>query len=317
MKTISIVVPNYNGLKLLKENIRHVTNLVNKNKQIKEIIVVDDASTDTSVDFLNSKYPQITVIRKAINSGFSESVNIGFTKARADLVLLLNTDVIPQINIIDILTPYFADNLVFAVGCLEKSYEGNKIIDRGRGIGIFEKGFLRHKKGTVSGNNTLWVSGGSSMFNKKIWDYLGGLDLLFGPFYWEDIDISYRALKCGYKLYFSNKAVINHKHEQGSIMTHYSKDFVSRVAFRNQIMFVWKNISQTDYIFDHIFYLFYDFIIYLITSKTYLISSYLYAFKKLPRILKERSILKKKWRVSDSSIFNLFKKEYLEQSKNE
>ena len=86
---------------------------------------------------------------------------------------------------------------------------------------------------------------------KSIWDELGGLDILYNPFYWEDIDLSYRARKSGYKTLFENKSVVRHEHEKGSIKNKYNPQDVKKIAYKNQFIFAWKNSDFSTLIYGH------------------------------------------------------------------
>ncbi|OGG00098.1 hypothetical protein A3D78_06920 [Candidatus Gottesmanbacteria bacterium RIFCSPHIGHO2_02_FULL_39_14] len=234
---ISVVIPNYNGRLLLEKNLP----LVIKYSPGAQIIVVDDASDDDSVAFLTQKYPQVKVIKKNKNTGFSSSVNLGAKEAAGELIVLFNTDVIPRKNYLQPLLSYFKDPRNFAVGMLQESHENGRIVLRGRGEGEFKRGFLVHRRGEVDKNSTLWVSGGAGIFRKTVWDKLGGLKEIYDPFYWEDIDISYRAIKAGYRIYFEKKSIIVHEQIKGSIRTKYTPSQIKTIAYRNQFLFVWLN----------------------------------------------------------------------------
>ncbi len=213
---ISVIIPNYNGLSLLKANLSSIVAILQQYKKGEsELIIVDDASVDESVSYLEtvkneSKNISLTILTNAKNLGFSPTVNKAVKKAKGEIVILLNTDVVPEKNFLIPLLSHFKDETVFGVGCMDRSIENGKEVMRGRGIGKWEKGFLNHQAGSLDKKNTLWVSGGSGAFSKKIWDKLGGLDELYAPFYYEDIDISYRALKSGYKTVFEPEAIVRH-----------------------------------------------------------------------------------------------------------
>src|SRR5258708_16061141 len=160
---ISIVITNYNGEKLLKENLPKVFAALNSDA---EIIVVDDVSKDKSLDFLKTQ--KVRVLKNQKNLGFSSTINKGVQAAKGEIVFLLNTDVYPDPNFLNVLISTFKDPNVFAVGCLDKSFENGKTILRGRGIGQWKRGFLVHSRGEVNKKNTLWVSGGSGAFRKSI-----------------------------------------------------------------------------------------------------------------------------------------------------
>src|SRR3972149_226164 len=102
---VSAVIPNYNGLALLKNNLPVIV----KELQGSEVIVVDD--------------------------GFSTAVNLGIKAASNELVLLINTDVVPTKDFLKYLLPHFENPKIFAVGCLDKSIEGDQVTLRGRGTG--------------------------------------------------------------------------------------------------------------------------------------------------------------------------------------
>lgn len=245
--SLSIVIPNWNGEVLLKKHLKTVLGVVGN----AEMILVDDGSTDDSVAYVKKTFPEIRVIEKKKNEGFASTVNVGVKAAKGDIVFLLNTDVEPEKGFLEPLLKHFDDPTVFAVGCLEISHEEGKIVERGRGIAWWEKGFFVHKRGEVDQSTTAWVSGGSGAFRKSIWNTLGGMDELYNPFYWEDIDLSYRAVKSGYRLAFEAKSVVHHYHEQGKILTGFSQKKVQTIALRNQFLFIWKNITDWRLQMDH------------------------------------------------------------------
>lgn len=294
---ISIVIPNYNGQNLLKKNLPKVIGELERYKGGKwEIIVVDDASTDASASVIsNLKSPlgfsqgeQITnlqFIKNEKNLGFSSTVNKGVKSAKGEILILLNTDVYPEENFLEPLLQHFEDIKVFAVGCLDKSIEGGKTVLRGRGLGDWKRGFLVHKKGEADKTNTLWVSGGSGAFRKSIWDKLGGLNELYNPFYWEDIDLSYRALKSGYKVLFEPKSVVVHEHEKGAIQSKYTPQKVKIIAYRNQFIFVWENATDLSLQFSHCLWLPYHFIKAIIGRDSAFFAGFFRALILFPKII--------------------------------
>ncbi len=301
---ISIIIPNYNGQDLLKKNLPKVLIAVGD----AEIIVVDDASVDASSEVLNSFKEKIKIIRNEKNLGFSSTVNRGVKAAKGDIVILLNTDVIPERGFLAPLLSRFSDPNVFAVGCMDKSMEEGKIVLRGRGVGIWKRGFLMHSRGEVDRENTLWVSGGSGAFRKSIWDKLGGFDELYSPFYWEDIDLSYRALKSGYKILFEPRSVVVHEHEKGAIKSTYSNFKVKTIAYRNQFIFVWKNATDLDLQLLHLFWLPYYLIKACIGMDLAFFKGFFNAFIRLPQIVKFSLKNQKFFVLKDSQVVFPFKK---------
>jgi len=255
---ISIVIPNYNGEKLLKKNLPRVIKEIKKLRNLEiEIIVVDDGSTDGSIQELkaqNSKLKakaqnlRLKIIKNRKNLGFASTVNRGVKEARGEIIVLLNTDVYPEMGFLEPVLPHFKDPKVFAVGMLDKSIEDDKIVRRGRGVGKWQQGFYIHRRGEIDKTDTAWVAGGSGAFRKSIWEKLGGFAEIYNPFYWEDIDLSYRAKKAGYKILFEPESVIVHEHEKGIIKRQFSTWKIKSLSYRNQFLFVWKNANPAQLI---------------------------------------------------------------------
>ncbi len=255
---ISLVIPNFNGESILRNNLLRIISAASD----AEIIIVDDASTDGSVKVIeNSKLKmqnynaKLKIIKNNKNMGFASAVNRGVEEASGDLIVLLNTDVIPEAGFLKAVLPHFNDPQVFAVGFMQKCDEAGKIIFRGRGVGKFSRGFLIHSRGEVDKDDTLWVSGGAGVFRKKIWQTLGGMNPLYNPFYWEDIDICYRAHKAGYKLVFERNSAVIHNQNKGAIRSNYTNSDIKKTAYRNQIIFVWLNITDALFLIEHFLYL--------------------------------------------------------------
>lgn len=205
-----------------------------------------------------------------------------------------------------LLTHFEEDEKVFAVGCLDKSIEGEKTVLRGRGLGEWKKGFLVHRRGEVDKTDTLWASGGSSAFKKSIWDKLAGFNELFIPFYWEDIDISYRALKSGYKVLFEPKSIVVHEHEKGAIRNRYSSSQVKTIAYKNQLIFVWSD-ADLDMIVSHLLWLPYHFAKALLSFDWSFFLGFFKAFILLPKILRKRHEVRKLFVRKDSEIIRQLK----------
>lgn len=300
---VSIIIPNYNGEELLKKNLPKVFDAAkaNKNGEV-EIIVVDDGSTDNSVDEIHNYNAEFKVIQNEKNLGFSSAINRGVKEANGQMIVLLNTDVVVQANFLEPLIKHFRDPDVFAVGCMDKNIENGKVVLRGRGIGKWHRGFLMHQRGEVNKKDTLWVNGGSGAFKRRIWEKIGGFDQLYNPFYWEDIDLSYRALKSGYKILFENKSVVQHEHLQGAIKKNFSSFQVKSVAYRNQFIFVWKNATDLNLWFSHILWLPYHLIKSLMRADLAFLIGFFQAFVMLPKIIQSRFKIQKLFIKRDKDI---------------
>lgn len=309
---ISFIIPNYNGESLLKKNLPRLFNEIKSYKDGKiEVVVVDDFSKDESMTVLkdlSKEYKNLKILRNDKNLGFSPTVNNGAKSATGEVLVLLNTDVYPESGFLRPLLSHFKDDKVFAVGCMDKSIEEGKTTLRGRGLGKWERGFLVHSRGEVDKTNTLWVSGGSGAFSKKIWDILGGFNELYAPFYWEDIDLSYRAQKSGYKLVFEPGSIVVHEHEKGAIKSSYTPDQVKAIVYRNQFIFVWENATDYSLQFLHVLWLPYHFLKALTSRDTAFFKGFFKALILLPKVIKSSLRYQKLFVNKDSEIIkNLFK----------
>ena len=133
--SISVVIPNYNGKELLRKNIPKVFDSIASYEGKKEVIVADDASLDNSISILQvlktqieSTYPDIKfeIIKNEKNLGFSSNVNLGVKNASGDILILLNTDVVPHKDFLRPLLSHFEDLQMFAVGSMDESIENVK-----------------------------------------------------------------------------------------------------------------------------------------------------------------------------------------------
>ncbi len=300
---LSVVIPNYNGQNLLKKNLPKALEAVGD----AEVIVVDDASSDKSLEVLGNFEKRIKIIRNEKNFGFSSTVNRGVKTAKGDIIILLNSDVIPEREFLKPLLSHFENEKIFAAGCMDKSLENGKIVLRGRGIGAWKKGFFVHSRGEVDKTNTLWVNGGSGAFRKSIWERLGGFNELYNPFYWEDIDLSYRALKCGYKIVFEPKSIVIHEHEKGAIKKKFSSTRIRSISYKNQFIFVWKNATDFNLQLAHFFWLPIYFIKAFINMDMSFFKGFFAAFILIPKIIKYRLKDREFFILKDSQVVFPFK----------
>lgn len=235
---VTIVIPNYNGRRLLA---KHLPRVIAAGERA-EVIVVDDASTDGSVNFLRQNFPQVKLVQHARNQRFVAACNTGVKSARGKVVVLLNSDVSPEKGFLEPLLKHFTDPRVFAVGCREIEKRPGTQIVSGRTEGKFQRGFLVHwRPEDQASPETLWTFGGSMAVDRKKYLALGGMDELFAPAYWEDIDLSWRARERGWEVLFEKEAIVYHHHESTNPQE-LGKVRMKLYAYRNQILFVWKNI---------------------------------------------------------------------------
>lgn len=284
--SISIVIPCWNSLELLKENLPSI--IIAANKASAKIIIVDDDSHDDSLKYIKSLKSNITLLSNDHNLGFGETVNRGVTFAKTDLVTLLNTDVRPSPDCFVKARNYFNDKDVFAVGF--NSNEGSMRVSWYRGL-------FHHFRGDEI-KKSLWASGGQAMFSREKYLALGGMDELYKPFYWEDTDLGYNAWKRGWKVLWGKDCLCVHDHQGSVIGNNFTSDQIYSTAQRNQFLFIWKNISDWNLLLAHLFYL----PLYLLHYPRTVFSALLL----LPAAIKSRRKLSPYWKLRDQDILKLW-----------
>ncbi len=247
INSVSIIIPNFNGESIMPKHLLSVVKaLENKKNNIQEIIIIDDKSTDNSLDFLLKNFKdKIRLIKHTKNRGFSATVNTGARAAKSELLCLLNTDVSVTEDFLQFVLPHFGNEKVFGVSLHEKGF--------GPAGASFKGGFINFIPGkeTDKATNSFWISGGSGVFKRSIWMKLGGLDeKLLSPFYWEDVDLSYRAQKRGYKLLWEPNAKVVHEHE--AVISKLKTSYVLSIRQRNELLTIWKNITSQRIFRKHI-----------------------------------------------------------------
>lgn len=301
---ISVVIPNFNGAKLLSKNLPQVL----KNCPGCQIIVVDDASTDNSVAILKEKFKNIKLLVNFQNLGFSGAVNRGIKNASGDLVLLLNSDVSPRAGFLKPALDRLKDKGVFAVALNDYSHERGKIIERGKGGANFQKGFLSHFAAKIEAGETLWVSGGSGLFVREILDRLGGFDPVYAPFYWEDIDLSFRARQSGYICIFEPASKVDHYHEEGAIKKTRKPFEIKMVSYRNQFIFIWKNFSDPVFLVQHLLWFPYHLLKAIMAKDFAFFLGFAGALAKIPQIVQNPQYRVSPKAVSDRDVIKKFEK---------
>jgi len=210
---IFVVVLNWNGKEFLQQCIESLLDqtLINK------IIVVDNGSTDESINIIESKNLRLKIIRNDRNLGFSGGVNKGIEYAMesgADFVALLNNDAIADKNWLKELVKAAAETEAGIITSRLKKIHSENLDSSGEFYSIFGLPFPRGrgKKDTNQFDNDTTIfgaSGGASLYSVKMLREIGLFDEDYFA-YFEDVDISFRAQLAGWKIFYAPKAVAYH-----------------------------------------------------------------------------------------------------------
>ncbi|MEI7811061.1 MAG: glycosyltransferase [Ignavibacteria bacterium] len=224
---LSIIIVNFN----VKEFLQNLLNSIQRSSSeiTKEIIVIDNASDDGSVEILREKFPEVKLIANKVNIGFGKANNMGLEIAKGKYILLINPDTIVQEDTFDKIIS-FMDSRPEAglVGCkvlnsdgtlqlaCRRSFPGPWVsFTKVTGLGkMFPKSklFARYNLTYLDENETCEVdaiSGCFMMLRKDTYDKTGGFDSRFFM-YGEDLDLCYRVQKSGAKVYYLHTTQIIH-----------------------------------------------------------------------------------------------------------
>jgi len=312
-KPVSIVIPSWNGRELLERFLPSVLRALHAYPKGGEVLVVDDGSSDGTVEFLGRHFPAVRTISLSFNEGFAAAANRGFMEAAFDIVVLLNNDVEVKADFLTpLVRPLLEDDGVFASCARSLDWDKKTFRDGGK-IGQWKRGFWRVWKnydtppGAERGSDPLlsfYCPGSFSAFNRKKWLQLGGLDGLFKPFNWEDTDICYRALKRGWRLVYEPRSVVYHRPNTTISGGAFRKNYIRYVSRRNRLFFHWKNLTDKEFLRSHILFLILSIPLSILRLDLVSAAAVFGACRNLSQIRKRREVEKASSLVKDIEIKN-------------
>lgn len=237
--SISVIIPNYNGRNLLQRNLPSVFAALEHAAIPYEVLVVDDCSTDDSVAFLQKKYPEVKLLVKKKNSGFSATCNVGIREAKSAYILLLNTDIQLPKNYLDGQFNYFKQADTFGVMAQIRGAKDGEVQDSARSFkwqwGKLKPNTFFHVLEPKAPIPTAYLSGANALIDAAKLKALGGFNESFSPFYYEDFDLGLRAWRLGWKCYYYPDRFCLHDHA-ATTKNYRTKNWVKGVYFRNKLM---------------------------------------------------------------------------------
>ena len=304
----TIVILNWDGRRLLAECLPSVIEAVRCAGGEHEILVVDNGSTDGSVEYVRQVFPTVRTLALDRNYGFSEGNNRGVAGATTDLVVLLNNDMTVDRGFLRPLLNGFSDPSVFAITSqifFEDSTRRRE--ETGKTRARFQAGafYLWHdeigpedeKREAVP---VFWAGGGSCAIDRRKFLEIGGFDVLYHPFYVEDADLSYQAWKRGWKCFLAPASRVVHKH-RGTSSAKFGNDFVNNTIRRNLYLLIWKNVTDFSMILEHILNLPRIHARAMINdpTPTFEIRAYARAIRELPGAIRKRIANQAEYSLSD------------------
>lgn len=247
-KLVSIIIINWNGKKHLEKCLPSLRR--QKYKKI-EIILVDNASVDDSVNYVKQVFPTAKIIINPTNLGFSEANNIGYKKAKGEYVLFLNNDTEVTNNFLSELIANIEKNE--EIGGAQSKILFMEKKDTLDSVGAFltTTGYLYHygaiKKDSRKYNHKILLysaKGACMIFKKSVLKKIEVEGRIFDPkyfAYFEETDLCHRVWLAGYKIMYTPSSVIYHK--VGGTSTKMVNSFIQFHSFKNRIRSHIKNLG--------------------------------------------------------------------------
>lgn len=306
-KKVDIIVLNYNGKELLGECLPSIIKAVNNSRHICRVWVLDNKSQDGSVEFVKEEFPEVDVYSASKNM-FLVSYNELVGRLDSDIVIFLNNDIKLAEDFLDPLVEIFIDYPdAFMAGpkCWTfdfSRYEGSKTKIR------FHFGFIQAFTRYPGYENEIdkfsfsAASGSVVAFDRSKFIALGGFDDLYLPGRVEDLDLCYRGWKIGWKGYYQPRSLAFHK---GSVA--FRKRFGERgnviLSNRNSFLFIWKNITGLNLVFQHFVFLIPRLIYSIITLDFTIFIGFCRALPRAFSAFAKRKKAKDRFFISDREIF--------------
>jgi len=255
MKKVTVIIPNYNGMKFIKDCL---DSLKNQSMEEFDIIVVDNASTDGSIELVENEYKDVLVKRLDQNYGFCHAVNVGISMTKTEYLILLNNDTRVEYDFVKELyetIDKYKDTFSVASKMLQLN-DPDKIDAAGDLYCALGWAFSLGKDASKSKYNREAVvfsaCGGAAIYRKSMFDQIGYFDELHFS-YLEDVDVCYRAKIMGFKNRYTPKAVVYHAGSGTTGSRHNS--FKVRLAARNSWYVIYKNMPWLQILLNLPFFL--------------------------------------------------------------
>lgn len=214
-KKVTVVIPNYNGIRYIRPCMDALRAQREEGLDF-DILVVDNASGDGSLDILRSDYREARVIALPENTGFCHAVNLGIQESNTPYVILLNNDTVVKPGFIKNLTEAIErSDRIFSVSPRMLSMQDENIIDdAGDRYNVLGWAYARGKDRPAGGYEkrvcVFAACGGASIYRRDL--LLGEVGLFDESHfaYLEDLDVGYRANICGYRNVYEPGAQVIH-----------------------------------------------------------------------------------------------------------
>ena len=229
---LSIIIVSWNVKKVLTNCIGSIEE--NSASEPFEVIVVDNASSDRTVEFVRNKFPDVVIIANSQNLGFAAANNQGIEKSQGEYILLLNPDTIVHSGSLDVLIEFMDENEDVGICGPQLLNQDGTIQSSARCFPTFRGALYRHtalrflhifreeyKKWLMKGfdhksqMDVDQIMGAALMIKRTIIDHIGAMDERFFMYY-EEVDLCYKVKQAGWRVVFMPEVAIIHLGGQSS-----------------------------------------------------------------------------------------------------
>ncbi|MCD4730304.1 MAG: glycosyltransferase family 2 protein [Bacteroidales bacterium] len=248
---VAVVILNWNGKSFLEQ---FLPGVIKYSKDVAEVIVADNDSSDNSVEFLQNNFPEVRIIQNKINGGFAKGYNDALSQVKADYYILLNSDIEvtpnwiqPVINLME-----KDPDIAACQPKLMSFYEREKFEYAGAAGGFIDKYGYPFCRGRLfqtleadggqydDVTEIFWATGACLFVRAEVYHKLGGLDERFFA-HMEEIDFCWRAKNDGFKIMFCPDSTVYHVGGGTLPKKSWRKTYLN---MRNNNIMLYKNIPD-------------------------------------------------------------------------
>ncbi len=247
---IAVVILNWNGRSLLEQFLPSVV----KYSKEATVYVADNASTDDSVSFVKSHFPEIKIVQNTENGGYAKGYNDALSKIDSDIYCLLNSDVEVTENwLVPIINAFKESNDIAAIQPKILDYKKKSYFEyAGAAGGFIDKFGYPYCRGRIFDTleedtgqynditSIFWASGACLFIRKQVFEEVGKLDEDFFA-HQEEIDLCWRIQNYGYKILYVGTSTIYHLGGATLDTMNPKKTYLN---FRNNLFLLVKNVPK-------------------------------------------------------------------------
>ncbi len=296
----ALILLNYNGKALLEKYLGSFIKAAQQSQAKCRVIILDNESHDGSVEFVREKYPEVTLFQASSNKVLC-SFNEIIPQISEEVVILLNNDIQAEPDFVDPLLKLFREktDIFFA------ATHGDRSIPK------FRWGALSADTDHLDENPSLLetqgysFSAGIAAFDRRKFQEIGGYDEMYLPGYYEDVDLCFRGWKHGWKGYYEPNSKKTHEGST-SFKSKYGSFFIQKIAFRNSLLFMIKNIHDRKILTRWIFMFTLRLLSAWLAGHFFVYPGFVEALSRIRVALKARCNVKSFFTLSDQQVFNYF-----------